>query len=201
MTAPSAGPLPSGPNRDRGRPGTLAPRPAAGTHPSGPAGRRPTPPSPAAARPGAPPASRLTELVAGFAQLYLEVECGRRPPRMARRLLDPRLAAQLEGRWVRRGGPPGHLVRVTVVRTSADVVDAVAVVRRGARSGAIAIRLARRHGRWLVTDAVRPEDGPPPALAFTFPPDDVDPLEDLLDAAAARPLEAPAVPPPLEVVA
>jgi hypothetical protein len=146
-------------------------------HPAGTPGRR-SPASP----------TRMEELVRAFAQLYLEVEGGRRPPSVARPLLDPRLALQLEGRWVRRWTTPGRVVRVTGRQVAGDAFEGVAVVERGDRTGALAVRLERRRGRWLVVTAERPEDGPLPDPPFTIPDDDADPLEDLL-AAATEPTE------------
>lgn len=151
-----------------------APRPAhghAGTHPSGPAGRRP------AERGGPPHHGRrrpsVRELAATFARLYLEVECGRRSAAQAGPLLDRRLAAQLESVWVRPGAP-GRLLAVTGERVTSDVYEAVAVVRRGRRVGAIAIRLVHRQGRWTVVEASRPEDGPLPEPAYPLPDDELD---------------------------
>lgn len=171
------------PIRSTGRPGT---------HPSGPAGRRPPPTSgrPGGADAGQPPQPTLRALAADVAQLYLEIECGRRPWTQARHVLEPRLAAQLEGVWV-RPGTPGRLLAVTGSRTTADVYEAVAVVRRGPRVGAIAIRLVRRADRWLVAEAVRPEDGPLPEPPWPLQEDGADALDafdlaDDVDWAAAR---------------
>jgi hypothetical protein len=163
----------------------------AGTHPSGPAGRRParrrTRPSTAP-----PPGSSLATLAAHVAQVYLEVECGRRPGAQLRGVLAPRLAAQLEGRWV-RPGPPGVLLAVTGSRCAEDAYEAVAVVRRGPRVGAIAIRFARRHGRWLVVEAGRPEDGPLPEPAFPVVDDEPDAFDLLALDEGEAPMRRPSI--------
>jgi hypothetical protein len=163
--------------------GTIAPAGRAGSHPHGPAGRRPS-------STGAPSRPRdrrsLRDLAEVFARLYLEIECGRRRASQAAGILDRRLAAQLAQVWV-RPGPPGVLLAVTGARTAADAYEAVAVVRRGPRVGALALRMARRHGRWLVVHASRPEDGPLPEPDHPVPDDDrdADPFDDLDLALAA----------------
>lgn len=153
---------------------TARPDPAgrAGSRPTGPAGTRP---GRGRGRPGGAPRRpvRLQDLAATFALLYLEVESGRRPPRQVVRLMDPRLAAQLERIWV-RPGEPGQVVSVTGQRTGPASYEAVAVVRRGRRCGALALRLARRGGRWVVAEAIRPEDGVLPDPPFSFPAEGVD---------------------------
>lgn len=149
-----------------------------GTHPEGPAGRRPTPRRDAGGR--TPGRRSVGDLAEAFARVYLEVECGRRPSTQALPLLDRRLAAQLEQVWV-RPGPPGRVLALTGTRTCADAYEAVAVVRRGARVGALAIRLERRRGRWRVTVATRPEDGPLPEPAYPIPDEEAEALTDLLD--------------------
>lgn len=138
----------------------------AGSHPVGPAGRHP-----AQRRPAERPGRSLCDLARDVAQLYLEVECGRRSARQAAPLLEARLRTQLEGVWV-RPGQPGRVLRVAGARSAADVYDAVAVVERGTHVGALAIRLVRRGGRWRVAEAYRPEDGPLPEP--DLPPDDED---------------------------
>lgn len=141
-----------------------------GRGPGGPAGRRP---APTGARPRLPASETPEALAADFARLYLEVECGRRPARQLARLMDPVLHARLEAIWV-RPGPPGRVLALCAQRSETGRVDAVVVVRRGERSGALALTLSRRGGRWLVTTAVRPEDGPLPPAPFSAPPDDLD---------------------------
>lgn len=132
---------------------------AAGRGPSGPAGRRPAPERP----PGRADAEaeRLRRLAAGFAQAFLEVECGRRPRVQLRPILCPRLDERLAAIWV-RPGPVGHLVRTHGARVGAQRYEAVAVVRREQRVGAIVISLARQGTNWRVVDAARPEDGTSP---------------------------------------
>lgn len=187
-------PRPARPVRPVPRPTARSDSPS-GAHPAGGPGRRPA--GPAGPRPDGGPGRRRTRsgqldaLVESFAQLYLEVESGRRPPAQAKPFLLPKLAAQLEQVWV-RPGVPGHVVRVTGVRAAVDAYEAVAVVRRSARAGAIAIRLVRRGGRWVVAEASRPEDGPLPEPAYGFPDDDDDDAFDILPAPAGA---APALEP------
>jgi hypothetical protein len=112
--------------------------------------------------------------VAGFAQLYLEVEAGWRPATQLARILDPRLAARLEAVWVRRQPTPGRVVAVTGERVADDRYEAVAVVQRGGRFGALGVQLRQRRGCWRVEMAARPEDGPLPEPRFPFPADEPD---------------------------
>jgi hypothetical protein len=142
---------------------------AAGARPSGPAGSRPrqrTPRTPA-------PRRSLRELATGFAALYLEVESGRRKPAQAAKVMDPKLYAQLEQIWI-RPGDPGRVVNVIGHLVSRDAYEAVAVVRRGARFGSLALRLVRKGPGWVVVDASRPEDGPLPDPVVPVPLDEHD---------------------------
>jgi Family of unknown function (DUF6459) len=129
-----------------------------------PPGRRLVPPAPAprrARRPGvADDERRLALMARGFAQLYLEVEAGWRPRSQLARLMTPRLYVQLFDVWV-RPGRPGQVVRVRGALAGPGRYEAVAVVRRPGRFGAVALSLVRCNGAWRVHDAVRPEDGPP----------------------------------------
>lgn len=142
-----------------------APLGPAGAGPGGPAGRQP------AARSRAPGTRRLgtasaddvlRELVCGFARAFLEVEAGRRPRRQLRPVMSVELASRLAPLWVREGFAPGRVVRVCGSRPAPGRYEAVAVVVRGDRYGALAVSLARRRGTWLVVEAVRPEDAEPP---------------------------------------
>lgn len=154
----------AGPGRTRSRSlaGGAGPAPAgpAGTTPAGPAGRRPatTTRDAGARRPGAARTDdALRELVVGFARAFLEVESGRRPRRQLRPVMSVELASRLAPRWVREGLPPGRVVRVSGTRTAPGRYEAVAIVARGDRYGALAVSLARRRGAWLVVEALRPE--------------------------------------------
>lgn len=160
---PAAAPSRS-PNTDAGR-GPVGP---AGTSPTGRAGRRP-----ATGARTADPRERgvteidktLRELVGGFAQALLEVEAGRRPRRQLRPVVSVELGERLAPLGAREGSGPGRVVRVCGSRATRDRYEAVAVVVRGERYGALAVSLARRRGRWLVVEAARPEDrhSAPPA--------------------------------------
>lgn len=128
-----------------------APHGPAGTAPVGPAGR-----GPSGSVPGADEATLLA-LVRHFAALYLEVEAGRREGRQLAGLVTPRLAMRLR-RPVSSGGGTGQVHAVAGSRSRFDRFDAVAVVRRGRRYGALAVRLLLVRDRWLVDQALRPED-------------------------------------------
>lgn len=138
----------------------------AGAHPAGPAGTRPRSRTDA---PGAA-ASRVAALARGFVSLFLEVESGRRPRRQLAPLMTPMLYARLSEVWV-RGGIPGCVLSVQVAGDGPSGVDVVAVVRRGARCGAVALRLVRSPRGWLVDDVAMPEHGPLPLPAYPVPVD------------------------------
>lgn len=127
----------------------------AGRGPAGPAGRGPGPrrPSTRADEAQAP----LQRLAAGFSQAFLEVESGRRTRAQLEPVLCPQLALTLADRWV-RSGPPGRVVHTYGVRVAPNRYEAVAVVRRGDRFGALVITFVRIGAAWRVVDAARPED-------------------------------------------
>jgi hypothetical protein len=116
--------------------------------------------APASTPPASPdPASgprEVDRLARAVALLWLEVESGRRRPAAVAHLLTHELWQRLCHGWV-RGGPPGRLVRLLVHRHSATLCDAVAVVARGERTGAITFRLRHCGGGWCVVDAGVPE--------------------------------------------
>lgn len=152
--------------------------------PTGPAGERPA--GPAGTRPGnrtdatAPAAGdRLTQMARGFVSLFLEVEAARRPRSHLAPLLTPMLYARLCDVWV-RGGAPGSVVSVRVTGQSAAGVDAVAVVRRGGRYGAVALRLVLGSRGWKVDDIAVPECGPLPLPAYPVATDTDDTGDDLV---------------------
>jgi len=118
--------------------------------------------------------AHLEAMVRAFVVLYLEVEAGRRSRRQLQPLVHPRLAAALATVWVRPGAR-GHVHQITGSRTAPDRFEAVAVVRRGHRYGAVAVGLQRFGCHWRVVDAARPEDGRLPAPAFWVgPPEEWD---------------------------
>jgi hypothetical protein len=86
--------------------------------------------------------------------LLEEIEAGCRSVAQLERVCSPALWSVLEQTVRRRGGPfaAGHaLIRVHCQNHSAELADAVAVVRRGRRAQAIVIRLEASGGRWMVT--------------------------------------------------
>ncbi|MGH8902061.1 MAG: Rv3235 family protein [Egibacteraceae bacterium] len=108
----------------------------------------------------------------------MEVEAGQRPRAHLEPLMDPLLAVRLAPVWVRPGplgrilsvsvhGVPGHGPRGHDVPGRA-VYDAVVIVRRGPRVGALCLRLAQTVSGWRVQEAARPEDGrlPQPAVGY-----------------------------------
>jgi len=153
---PSSQPPLDGPPRSFAR--VLPSRPLGVQGPVGPA-----PVGPAGRGPGRPPRTAdddgLLALVRRFVLLYLEVEAGRRELRQLAGLITPRLALRLSGA-AGGGGVAGRLHHVAGVRSRPDSFDAVAVVRRGDRYGALAVRVVARRGHWLVDQAWRPEDAP-----------------------------------------
>jgi hypothetical protein len=126
----------------------------AGPAPVGPAGRGPRPVGNAADR---TPELHLLGLIRGFAAVYLEVEAGRRDARQLGGLVTPRLAVRL-GALMPVRSSPGRVLAVAGSRSRPDRFDGVAVVCRGRRCGAVAVRLVLVRGRWLVDQAGRPED-------------------------------------------
>jgi hypothetical protein len=147
------------PRPNPGGPAGARPAGAAGTRPAGAAGSHPRMRSNPGS--GLDGAEHRKYLVTAFVELFLEVEAGRRPPQQLRPLLAPMLYARLNRVW-HRGGPPGRVVSVSVIAGGADCFDAIAVVVRGRRSGAVSLRLARGAGRWRIEELARPEDGPLP---------------------------------------
>lgn len=122
----------------------------AGPGPAGPAGRAPAPPATAADD------LHLLALVRRFAVLYLEVEVGRRMGRQLAGLATPRLAARL-AELPRGSAVGGRVATIAGTRSAPDRFDAVVVVRRGTRYGALAVRLVPLRGQWRVDQAGCPE--------------------------------------------
>jgi hypothetical protein len=100
--------------------------------------------------------ANLLALVRQFAVLYLEVEAGRRGDRQLSALLSPWLRARLVIP-PRPGACAGSLHALAGARSGPDRFDAVAVVRRGPRYGALAVCLEQTLRGWLVTRAGEPE--------------------------------------------
>jgi len=123
--------------------------------PWGPAG--PGPVGSAGRGPAAADEATLLALVHRFAALYLEVEAGRREPRQLAGLVTPRLASRL-GTVATGSTGAGRVHSVAGARSRSDRFDAVAIVRRGRRYGALAVRVLLVRGRWLVDQAIRPEE-------------------------------------------
>lgn len=135
-----------------------SPRPEPAEHgPAGPAGRRPRGQRPSGRPPTAADETTLRRLAWDFAQVFLEVEAGCRSRRQVEPLMASDLVTRLSSVWV-RPGPPGRVVAVRGSLSAPDRFEAVAVVRRTRRYGALGLRLARTGGGWVVTDASRPED-------------------------------------------
>lgn len=145
----------------------------------GPAGSRPE--GAAGVRPRTRATGRTDHcavLAARFAALFCEVEAGRRPRRHLAPVMAPLLYARVVDSWI-RGGEPGVVIRVGGGAVTPHVYEAVAVVRRGERIGAIAIRLVHRRSGWRVEDLARPEDGPLPPSPYPI----LDEEDDRLDSA------------------
>lgn len=110
----------------------------------------------------------IADLARGFVALFLEVEAGRRPRAHLAGIMSPMLYARLSEVWV-RGGSPGTVLRVRVTGWSAAGVDVVALVRRGARCGAIALHLTTTPRGWVVDEVALPERGPLPLPPYPVP--------------------------------
>jgi hypothetical protein len=134
-------------------------------HPAGRPGTAPTGPAGVGPARGRRVARSPRDLAAGFVTLFLEVEAGLRPRSHLTPLMCPLLVARMEGRWC-RPGPQGRLVRLAGSPPAAGAYEAVAVVRRGERYGAIGLRLVLRQVGWRVEDLARPELGPLPAAPY-----------------------------------
>lgn len=169
------GPLPNGPEGPAGcRPGAGRDRPRPGRAAVAGVGHAALGASRWAAVTAGPAVAVVGDaspagLARAFAHLYLEVECGRRPAQQLARLMEPVLHVRLESCWVRLGQPQGRIRAVHAWMSGRDRIDAVVVVERGRRAGALALGLTRFAGRWHVTVAVRPEDGPLPPAPFSMP--------------------------------
>lgn len=163
---PRPRPLPTGP----GGSGPVGP---AGQRPAGPAGTHPR--GRAATSRGGDITAHRKRLATAFVELFLEVEAGCRPPRHLAPLLAPMLFARLSRVWY-RGGRPGRVVSVSIIGAQNDAFDAIAVVRRGPRAGAVSLRVALEGGRWRVAELARPEDGvlPGPAYRVALDADEAD---------------------------
>ncbi len=155
-------------HRQRSAAPSRPPTAQAGTGPAGSAGRRPRPPSTTANG-----RCDLPGMARAFAQLFCEVEAGRRPRRQLRHLLSPLLYARLSMVWV-RAGAGAQLLGVHGTLINSCSYEVVALVRRGRRVGALAFKLGRTAVGWRVTEIARPEDGPLPDPPFPLPRDEPD---------------------------
>jgi hypothetical protein len=142
--------------------------------------RRPVSPRPPDRRPprgGRPAPGEPARLAAAAARWYVEVEAGRRPFAQAAELLSPALRTRIVARLHRQRAAgratnqPGlRVVRnVRLWQVRDDAYEAVAVVDRGTRTTALAMRLERHHGRWRITELTGPEHGEPPVRSTSRP--------------------------------
>jgi hypothetical protein len=115
----------------------------------------------------------LARLALGFAELFCEVEAGRRPRRHLEPVMTPRLYARLAPYWVRPGAP-ATVLRLHGQMAAADRLEAVVVLGRGERAAALVLRFVRTDGGWRVDEAGRPEDGVLPEPSFPLPVDEPD---------------------------
>lgn len=102
-----------------------------------------------------------------------EVAAGRRPFPQLEDVLAPglarRLAAQLRTCGPRPGDPP-RVTRVLVGEpTPSGAHEATVLVDRDGRTGAVAVRIERHHGRWRATELTAPEDGYAPLPTASAP--------------------------------
>lgn len=97
------------------------------------------------------PAPRLA--AARLVPALLEVLAGDRPARQLCRVTAPALLADLERRTLRRHSRtcPASLRSLHVCEPVSGVAEVAAVVQRGQRVSALALRMEGLDGRWLVT--------------------------------------------------
>jgi hypothetical protein len=82
----------------------------------------------------------------------LEVLSGWRPAAQMALRVSPEIAADLLGRPRRQtAAPTPQVLRLRVIRVSDSVVETCAVLRRGRRAGALAMRMEFGDRGWLVT--------------------------------------------------
>lgn len=119
--------------------------------------------------PGRPSPTRLLRVLAA---VYLEVESGVRPAEQLRPLLSDAAwgrvrasvdAARRERDHARRRRRPapavGRVVTLRAQQVDHDRWEAAVVVGRGARVGALALRIERHRGVWRCTELHAPERG------------------------------------------
>jgi hypothetical protein len=101
---------------------------------------------------GEPPSSTPPPPVRILLRGLLEVLSGWRPAAQVALRVSPEIAADLLARPRRRSAtPPPQVLRMRVLRVADDVVETCAVLRRGQRCGALAMRLEFGSRGWLVT--------------------------------------------------
>ncbi|MFT5223654.1 MAG: hypothetical protein ACI867_001977 [Glaciecola sp.] len=100
-----------------------------------------------------------------LARWYVEFRAGRRPAEQLRTMVSGALLRRMRGRAAERQHTLeiDPIVRTVVQRPSADQVEAVVLVRRGPRVGAVTVSFARTERGWIITDLTAPEDGEAPA--------------------------------------
>jgi hypothetical protein len=99
--------------------------------------------------------SAPARVMRSVAMALLEIEAGSRSAEQLERRCDAELWERIDRRLPRRGGAfvtGTALVRVMCQEHSPGLADGVAVVRRGQRVNAIAMRIDARDGRWVVTE-------------------------------------------------
>lgn len=138
-------------------------------------------------------------LVRAIAQVFLEVEAGRRPLSQLAPVLAPALLCRLQalGRPARPGGhrcapgpAAGVILSCRAVQPTPDACDVAVVVRRGERVAALAVRVERHRGAWRAVEIARPEDGgtPTPTSSLPWAP----PARDVFDELAGLDPRPPA---------
>lgn len=112
-------------------------------------------------------------LVIAVARAFLEVEAGLRPVSQLTPLLCPALDLRLAAtvRSPRADRPSIDAIRsVRCVELPGGGVEAVVVVRRGQRCGALAVRAERHDGVWRIVEIARPEEEDPGAASGSVEP-------------------------------
>ncbi len=116
--------------------------------------------------------SEFDQLIASIATWYVEFRAGRRSLGQLHGLVTPTLRRRLARRAGQRGPAPQlrPVVRTLLQADRGDVVEAVALVRTGARTTALAITFVHDGVRWWCSELTAPEDGELPTATGSGAP-------------------------------
>ena len=108
------------------------------------------------------PASDLRAVAAQAVRLYLEVACGRRPPRTMTGVATPLVAAQLQdaAARAREDQRPGRIHRIALRRPTRDSAEITALIRDHAGDvSAVTMQLQQVGRRWQIADVAQLDRG------------------------------------------